>query len=466
MHILGATGAGKSKLMEGMIIDLLRAGIGVCLVDPNQKIYKDVRARIARHGENYWDKVILIDPTDPDYCVGINPLEKVPGEPTVRKAQYLAEVVAKLFNADMSVTRRMLRIMKHAFWLLMEANLTLVSFERLLVDADFRTRLLLIPELDSKLKRYWEAEFPRAERTRLEWIQSSLNRVDDMVTDPDLQNVFGQQKSTINFKDILDDGKIVLVNIPESEYGKNGYLLGGFIIAMLQWEAMKRGRFENVEHRPFTVFADEFQNYVTDDVEKVITETRKYRFRVVVAHQNMAQIEGHEQLFGAIMNTVGNTVVFQTGREDAEVFVREIFKPPIDQIKHWTRHRIPQSSVWFPMFDEEPVFRSQNEIWEAEARKITSLDKRHYWYKRRGNYESVKLKTPFIEDIPYDDEWTARLVDELRYKAARNYGHTHQWIKRHMLQTIPGYGNTQDFELNIDLPEDEITPFEIVDDYD
>ncbi len=312
VYVIGGSGVGKLQAMEGWAIDLMRGDQGVGVIDPHGELYHNLLARIAVHGERIHPKVVLFDPLNPAHKVGFNPLELQVGEVAERKAQFLSNVIAKLFHADPLLTARMQRILFHTFWLLIQNHL--LEFEEVLTNPTYRKLLLQRVSSESSLRRYWQQEFPTQERLVKEWTQSSLNKVGALVTDPDFAPVLGQQHSTINFRTIMDEGKILLVNLPKGIFGEtNSHLMGAFIVAQIQQAVMARAAVTYSAYRPFTLFLDEFQNYATDDIHEILAETRKYRLALVMAHQYYAQLLENPKLQAAVLNTVGNLVVFRVG---------------------------------------------------------------------------------------------------------------------------------------------------------
>lgn len=401
MYVIGGTGVGKSRAIEAWVMQHVQGRQGVGVIDPHGELYDNLVARIAALGERVYERVVLINPLDPEHIVGINPLELKSGEVAERRAQFLASVVTKIFRADPIITARMQRMMFHAFWLLVISSLTLVEFEALLTDEDFRATLLQPLSNRHNLRRYWEREFPTADRLVTEWTQSSLNKVGALVADPDFALMLGQQKSTVDFRAIMDEGKVLLVRLSKGELSEQGsHLMGAFVLAQIQLAALSRAAQAHQNHRRFTLFLDEFQNYTTDDVHEILAESRKYKLSLVVAHQFYEQLHHSPELQAAVLNTVGNLVSFQVGDSDAEQLARDIFAPPVDAIKDIRRRRVPTGIDWWPFTtEEEPVWRPLPEIWELERRKLTQLPPRMFWYRRRGEAAPQLLRTVTMPDV-------------------------------------------------------------------
>ncbi|MBZ0280288.1 MAG: type IV secretion system DNA-binding domain-containing protein [Anaerolineae bacterium] len=402
LYVIGGTGVGKSRLLESLVLALVQQGYGVAVIDPHGELYHNLLARLALLGKQLWKRVVLINPLQTEFIVSMNPLELLSGEMAERRALFLAGVISNLFAIDDLVAARMSRVMYHAFWLLIESKLTLLEFAPLLTDAGFRSDLLVNLPATHKLWRYWIHEFPHEhDRLVAEWTQSSLNKVDELVTDPDIALMFGQQHSTLDFEQMMDTGKIVLVNLSKGQLvSKNSYLLGGFIFAQFQLAAFTRSRRPYSKHTPFMIVADEFQNFVTESIHELLAESRKYGLGLVLAHQFYAQLRDQPKLQQAVLNTVGHLALFRIGASDADLFVRDMFQPKIDRIKDTRKRVLPTGIQWFPfVYEDEPVYRPLEETWEMEVRRLTSLPAREYWFKQRGSQHAVKLRTPDMPDV-------------------------------------------------------------------
>lgn len=387
--VAGATGSGKSSFIQTLARQVINEGHGICIVDPHGSLYAEMLAWLATKSSRVKERVILFNPLDPKWAIGFNPLQLKPNsESAERKSSLLADMISKIFKADPMITVRMRRIMYHSFWLLMVHDLTLLEFHSLVTDEDYRSKLLSSLPDNHKLIKFWENEFPKNEKTRIEWSQSSLNKIDALADDPDFKLIFGQRQSTIDFQDILNNGKILLVNIPKGHLGDTASrLFGGFIVAQIQQEAMKRADNPFVSHPIFHLILDEFQNFVTDDIETMLTELRKAKIAVMLANQNYTQLEDNPKLQSAIRNSIGNLILFQTGTEDAEIFARDMFAPDLDMVKDVHLRYLDDELI------AENVYRSLSEIHELTLRQITSLNKREFFYYRRGKPPARKMRT-------------------------------------------------------------------------
>lgn len=417
-YVIGGTGSGKSRWMEDLFMQIVkkpiaRDVIGAGVVDPHGELYNNLVARLAATGDRQlWERVILVDPSDPEWSVGINPLQIAEGELVERKAQFLAGVIARIWRADDLLTARMMRMMFHSFWLLANQGLTLTELPLLLGNKKVRKRLTVQEAVYSGAGQYFTNEFPRDDRTIVEWTQSSLNKAGQLVADPEIKLILGQQHSTIDFQEILDQGLILLVNLSKGALlAENAHILGGFVMAQLQQAALARARHPSKNHRQWVLFADEFHNYTTETIQEILVESRKYKLSLIFANQVFGYLREMPELQAAILNSVGNLICFRMGDADAQLFAREVFQPSFEQIKDIReRYQKVPFFIWeVNKRFEDAVYRPVDETWEYERRKLTSLADRQFWWKQRGSAPASRFQSRYLPDI----RMTPRLRDQI-----------------------------------------------------
>jgi hypothetical protein len=426
-YVIGGTGTGKSRWLEDVFLQLMRDGIGVGNIDPHGELYNNLVARIAATGDRrLWERVILVDPSDPEWSVGINPVQPRNGELVERKAQFLAGVVARIWRADELLSARMTRMMLHSFWLLANQGLTLAELPLLLGNKEFRKKLIAREPIHSGARHYFANEFPRDDRTIVEWTQSTLNKAGQLAVDPEIRLMLGQQESTIDFQEILDQGLILLVNLSKGTLlAENAHILGGFVMAQLQQAALARARQPDKHHKQWVLFADEFHNYTTETIQEILVESRKYKLSLVFANQVFGYLREMPELQAAILNSVGNLICFRMGDKDAQIFAREIFQPSFEQVKDI---RVRYQKVPFFIWEvnqrfDDAVYRSVEETWEYEMRKLTGLADRQFWWKQRGPAPARAFQSRYLPDV----RMTPRLQDQIaEMKAISNQ----RWARR------------------------------------
>ena len=323
-YVIGKTGSGKSNLLENMIIEDIKAGRGVGLVDP----HGDFSERILHFiPENRIDDVIYFNPSDDANPFGFNPLERVGGEYRHLVASGIMGVFKKIWPDVWSA--RMEYILNNALLALLEyPGSTLLGIMRLLSDKKYRSTVVNGLS-DPVVKGFWANEFANyTQRLESEATASIQNKVGQFVSNPLIRNIIGQPHSTMDMRKIMDEGKIFIVNLSKGKIGEdNSKLLGAMIITKIQLAAMGRVNVDESDRRDFYLYIDEFQNFSTESFADILSEARKYRLNLIVAHQYIAQLvaEKNTKVRDAIFGNVGTMVAFRVGAADAEFLENEFY---------------------------------------------------------------------------------------------------------------------------------------------
>jgi len=325
VYLLGKSGTGKSVLMFNMIIQNIQNGEGVCLVDPHGENVEGVLSAIPPHRMK---DVIYFNPADTDYHIGFNVLELIDPQYKHLVASGLMGIFTKIWANAWSA--RMEYILNNCILALLDTpGTTLLGIPRMLVDKDYRQKIISNLK-DPVIKAFWVHEYEAwQEKFRNEAIAPIQNKVGQFLSTSIIRNVVGQQKSTINIFDMMNEGKIFLVNVSKGRIGEdNSALLGGMIITKIQLAAMERVRIPEETRRDFYLYVDEFQNFVTDAFAGILSEARKYRLNLTVAHQYTAQLisDKSSAVRDAIFGNVGTMIIFRVGADDAE-FLESEFDP-------------------------------------------------------------------------------------------------------------------------------------------
>lgn len=325
VYLLGKSGTGKSALMFNMILQNIMNGEGVCVVDPHGELVESVVAAIPEHRVK---DVIYFNPADTDYHIGFNVLELVDPKYKHLVASGLMGIFTKIWANAWSA--RMEYILNNTILALLETpGTTLLGIPRMLVDKDYRQKIIGNLK-DPVIKTFWVHEYEAwQDKFRNEAIAPIQNKVGQFLSTSLIRNVVGQTNSTINVFDIMNGGKIFLVNVSKGRIGEdNSALLGGMIITKIQLAAMERVRIPEEIRKDFYLYVDEFQNFVTDAFAGILSEARKYRLNLTVAHQYTAQLisDKSSAVRDAIFGNVGTMIVFRVGADDAE-FLEKEFEP-------------------------------------------------------------------------------------------------------------------------------------------
>ena len=325
VYILGKSGTGKSVLMFNMIIQNIANGEGVCVVDPHGELVEGVLQAIP---EDRVKDVVYFNPADTDYQIGFNVLELVDSKYKHLVASGLMGIFTKIWANAWSA--RMEYILNNAILALLDTpGTTLLGIPRMLVDKDYRQKIINNLK-DPVIKAFWVHEYEAwQDKFRNEAIAPIQNKVGQFLSTSVIRNIVGQSKSTINIFDMMNEGKIFLVNVSKGRIGEdNSKLLGGMIITKVQLAAMERVRIPEEERKDFYLYVDEFQNFVTDSFASILSEARKYRLNLTVAHQYTAQLVTKESsaMRDSIFGNVGTMIVFRVGADDAD-FLEKEFAP-------------------------------------------------------------------------------------------------------------------------------------------
>jgi hypothetical protein len=327
MYVIGQTGTGKSTLLKNMALQDIKNGHGICIVDPHGEFVEGVLEKIP--SERIKD-VVYFNPADSDYPIGFNVLE-VPGpEPEYKNlaASSLMGIFTKIWANVWS--SRMEYILNNAVLALLDTpGTTLMGIMRMLVDKEYRKKI--IDNVKNPMVRaFWIQEYEQWDpKFRNEAIAPIQNKVGQFLANSLVRNILGQPKSSINIYDIMNEGKILLVNVSKGRIGEdNSALLGAMMITKIQLAAMERIRILESDRKDFYLYVDEFQNFATDSFASILSEARKYRLNLVIAHQYMGQLvtDTSTKVRDAVFGNVGTMITFRVGATDAE-FLEKEFAP-------------------------------------------------------------------------------------------------------------------------------------------
>jgi CxxC-x17-CxxC domain-containing protein len=320
MYFIGKTGMGKSTVLENMIIQDILNNKGVAVIDPHGDLVEKVIDFIPQHRIN---DVIYFNPSDLNFPIAFNVLETVNIEQRHLVVSGLIGVFKKIW-AD-SWGPRLEYVLHHAISALLEyPGSTLLGIMRMLTDKDFRKRVIEKIS-DPVVKAFWVDEYSKyPDRFQAEAIAPIQNKVGRFLSSALIRNILGQVKSSFSMRDIMDNEKILLLNLSKGRVGEdNSALLGAMMITNIQLAAMSRIDTPEEERKDFYLYVDEFQNFATESFANILSEARKYRLNLIVAHQYIEQVE--ESVQAAIFGNVGTIVAFRIGAADAETMEKEFF---------------------------------------------------------------------------------------------------------------------------------------------
>lgn len=312
MYIVGKSGVGKSKLLELLIRQDIAYGHGLCFIDPHGDVIENILDFIP---ENRIDDVVLIDPADIPYPVSFNPLTNVESSFKHQLTQGLIEVMEKQFGANW--TPRLEHVFRFTCLALLDyPHATMRGMISMLTDRNYRQKVVEYIE-DDMVRRFWAIEFADwSEKFDTDAIIPLVNKLSQFLSDPLLRNIFGQKENKINLEQMMEEKKIILINLSKGRLGEeNSGFFGSMFITKIKQAGMARAQQPEEERQDFYLYVDEFHNLVTETFENLLTESRKYGLCLTIAHQYMNQLLPRVQ--AAVLGNVGTIIVFRVGGEDA-----------------------------------------------------------------------------------------------------------------------------------------------------
>ncbi len=325
MYLIGKTGMGKSTVLENMIVADMRAGKGVAVVDPHGDLAEKIMEYVPNNRIN---DLIYFNPSDTEYPIAFNVVEQV--EPHLRHlvASGLIGVFQKLW-AD-SWGPRLEYILRNSILAILDfPGSTLLGVVRVLSDKPYRKKVVANIK-DPVVKAFWEREFAQyADKFASEAVSPIQNKVGQFLSSSLMRNIVGQVKSSINLREVMDEGKILVMNLSKGRIGEdNSALLGAMMITKIQLAAMSRVDIPEEKRKDFYLYIDEFQNFSTESFANILSEARKYRLNLTLAHQYIEQLD--DTVRAAVFGNVGTLINFRVGATDAEELAKE-FAPVFDE---------------------------------------------------------------------------------------------------------------------------------------
>lgn len=338
VYIIGQTGAGKSGTLELFALSDIFHGHGYAIIDPHGDFAVDNMRFIP--GSRMKD-VVYFNPADTAYPLGFNPLEVTnPAQKTNISSEVIG-VLKRMFGESWGP--RLEYILRYTILALLDRpTTTMLDITRMLTDKKFRQETLDYCQ-DTVVLNFWKVEFASwNDKFVSEAIAPVLNKVGAFTANPIIRNIIGQPKSTFNIRQMMDEGKILIVNLSKGLIGEdNAAILGAFMVTKIQLAAMSRSDIERIEdRRPFYLYVDEFQNFATDSFATILSEARKYGLNLTVANQYIGQMT--DTVRDAVFGNVGTMISFRVSADDAPILAKQ-FEPqfePTDLLQMNNRHFI------------------------------------------------------------------------------------------------------------------------------
>lgn len=318
VYIIGKTGAGKSTLIANMAIDDIRKDRGIGIIDPHGDLSETILEYIPKRRAN---DVIYLEPFDTERVFSLNVLEVKNKQHKDLVASGIVAIFYKIYGDSWGP--RLEYILRNVIFTLLDVEgATLTDVLRILGDPGYR-KIAVEQITDPVIRDFWDKEFARMpDSLKAEAVSPIQNKVGQFVSSKMIRNIIGSPKSTINLEEIMNEGKILILNLSQGKLGEdNAALLGAMIITQIQLAAMNRSFMKEEERKDFFLYVDEFQNFATTSFIKILSEARKYRLCLTLANQYMGQLE--EEMQNGIFGNVGTLTSFVLGGLDAELMSKE-----------------------------------------------------------------------------------------------------------------------------------------------
>lgn len=346
VYVIGRTGAGKSTLLETLAIQDMQQGRGICLIDPHGDLAERLITSIPEHRQA---DLIYLNAPDAGQPYGYNPLRRVHPSRIPLAVSGLLEAFKKLWDEAWGV--RMEHVLRNTLFALIEAgDYTLPDILRMLSEERFRTEVVRKVK-NEQVRQFWTEEFRGYNpRYRQEMIAPIQNKVGAFLADPILRRILTAAPTPLRFRSIMDEGKILVVNLAKGRLGEDSAnLLGALLVTTVGLAAMSRSDAPEGARRSFYVYIDEFQSFTTLSVANMISELRKFGVSLTLAHQHLQQLE--PDVRHAVLGNAGTLIAFRLGVEDAAIIGKE-FEPlfqPLDLLS------LPNHDIYLKlMIDGEP----------------------------------------------------------------------------------------------------------------
>lgn len=326
VYIIGKSGVGKSKLLELFIRQDVAFGHGLCLIDPHGDTLENILNFIP---EERVEDVVVIDPSDTEFPVSFNPIVNIDPDFKHQLTQGLIEVMEKQFGANW--TPRLEHVFRFTTLALLDyPYATMRGMILILTDRNYRQKVIEYIE-DEMVKRFFAIEYADwSERFDTDAIIPLVNKLGQFLSNPLLRNIFGQKENKINLEELMNNNKIILINLPKGKLGEeNASFFGSMFITKIKQAGMARAALSEEKRNDFYLYVDEFQNLVTETFENILSEARKYGLCLTLAHQYIGQLLPKIQ--SAVTGNVGTLITFRIGAEDATKLETEM--TPVFKIK-------------------------------------------------------------------------------------------------------------------------------------
>lgn len=360
MYVVGKTGKGKSKFLQHCLFQDVVTGRGCGVIDPHADLISDLLAQLQTNrllqDSTTTDRIVYLNPADHSHIIPFNVLA-IPGEP-YRVAQNVIEAFHRTWPGSLAAAPHFDNVMLHSLLLLIAGKLTLIHLPRLLIDKAFRDCLLTsvgTPELVT----FFQDRYDQWGRDAPAMRESTLNKVTALSLNPHLRYMLGQKENRLNFRQLMDEGKVLLADLGHCDE-ESQRLFGSLITTSIEQAAFSREDIETKQRRPWYLYIDEFQDFVSNSVDKggvktlsrILSGARKFGLHLILAHQNLSQLS--PRMRGAVLGNTWTKVIFGVSEDDAREIARWISLGTIDpyEVKHEAKTDT-QHPITVPLSEQE-----------------------------------------------------------------------------------------------------------------
>lgn len=320
MYVIGQTGTGKTTLLETMIRHDIRNGEGLAVFDPHGDFVERLAGHVPKERAN---NIVYLNVPDPNCPYGFNPFESVPPHRRALAASGILEAFQKIWSTTWGP--RLEHILRNTLLTLFEQPSATLADISLLFNNDIFRRQAVARVSNPQVRDFWQNEFEKFPlRYRTESLAPIQNKIGAFLSDPVIHRVMTGGNNNVDMRRIMDEGKILLVNLAKGKIGgDNSALLGAMMVSHIGLAALSRAEMHEDDRRDFYLYLDEFQNFTTLSMATMLSELRKYRLCMILAHQYLSQLE--PEVRDAIMGNAGTIISFRIGLKDAELLEKEFY---------------------------------------------------------------------------------------------------------------------------------------------
>jgi hypothetical protein len=395
LYVVGASGLGKSKFLQQVLFQLAVAGQGCAIFDPHADLASDLLAELASYPSPSWlsvpqhrNRVIYLDPSRTDYLMPCNILKSSCSTP-YEIAENVVESFRRVWPETLAEAPRFAQILRNAVLVLTLQGLSLLELEPLLTDKAFRMRLLEKTP-DPLAVAFFTHQYDKWGREQAIFASPVLNKVSAFLFKPQMRLMLGANDNRLDFRHIIDSGKVFIVNLGGFRDEETIRLLGSLFLTSLEQAAFSRSNQAPAERKPFFAMIDEFPLFCSRDqtsLARMLSELRKFRLHLGLAHQTITQLPG-QRIQGALENATLK-IIFGTGRQTAEAIVKDLFLPDPKAIKHEVTDTEAQDRT-------HPIFDPLQEQFEGFTQQIQKQQRQQVLVKLPESEGVIGARTPVV----------------------------------------------------------------------